>query len=781
MLNKKIQIENPVENYPTSVKKQKDSAAGWPAVWTALLHVFRTSPLMSGVASLLKLNHKTGFDCPGCAWPDPDGNRHIAEFCENGAKAVAEETTSKRATPEVFSSWSVAKLSALNDFQLGQLGRFTEPMILRKDAGHYERLSWDHAFEIIGDEIAKASPNESVFYTSGKASNEAAFLFQLYSRVLGTNNLPDCSNMCHESSGLALSSTIGSGKGSIKLDDFNHADVILLIGQNPGTNHPRMLSALQAAVRNGCKIISINPMREAGLTGFMNPQEISGMLGISTELSSLHIPVRINGDVAIFKGILKLMFEAEAKNPGKVFDHDFIKKYTNGFDQLKADSERVDWSQVQSESGVSRELIEKAAGLIIHSKRMISCWAMGLTQHKNAVANIEEVVNIHLLRGQMGRRGAGLCPVRGHSNVQGDRTMGIWEQMNEDFLAKLDTEFQFKSPREHGYDAVAAIEAMQAGRVKNFVSLGGNFMSATPDTAYVAKAMRKVNLYVHISTKPHRGHLVTGQTAIILPCLGRTERDVQKAGEQFVTTENSMGVIEMSRGQAVPASKFLMSEPAIIARMAEATFRNHEKKRNLVNWRELSDDYDLLRNRIEKVVPGFTNFNERIKKNQFFYLPHAVRDELKFKTKSGKAEFKVNPIPPSLLKKPDQFLLMTIRSHDQFNTTIYGEDDRYRGILGGRRIIFMNPEDVAAFGYKSGQQVDITSHFEGEERHVQKFQVVPYEIPRRCVACYFPEANPLAQIKNFADGSRQPVYKSLVVTLQASAKTGAQITATAAP
>jgi molybdopterin-dependent oxidoreductase alpha subunit len=770
MSSGKIQIETPLEKHPTRVKKQKHSAAGWPAVWTALLHIARTLAPYRGVKGLLGMNQKKGYDCPGCAWPDPDGNRHIAEFCENGAKAVAEEATSKRATPEVFGAWTVSQLSELSDYRLGQLGRFTEPMILGENSSHYERISWDDAFSTIARELEKTIPNETVFYTSGKASNEAAFLFQLFARVLGTNNLPDCSNMCHESSGTALTKTIGSGKGSVKLDDFDHADLIMIIGQNPGTNHPRMLTELQKAVRKGAKIISVNPMKEAGLTGFMNPQEVSGMLGISTPLSSLHLPVRINGDVAFLQGVIKLIFEAEKKYPGSAIKRDFVEKYTSGLEELRSNIGKTEWSQILSESGLSRELIEQAADAVLKSERMITCWAMGLTQHKNAVANIEEVVNIHLLRGQIGKKGAGVCPVRGHSNVQGDRTMGIWEQMPEKFMKSLGAEFGFEPPKEHGYDAVSAIEAMHAGKVRTFISLGGNFMSATPDTAFVAEAMKKIDLFVHISTKPHRGHLVTGRRSIILPCLGRTEIDQQKSGPQFVTTENSMGVIEPSEGHLKPASTHLKSESAIIAGLADATFRSNPLKNRLVNWNSLIENYDRIRDHVEKVVHGFEKFNARIKKERFFYLPHAARDELKFNTPSGKALFTVHTIPEPLLREKNQFLLMTIRSHDQFNTTIYGEDDRYRGIFNGRRVIFMNPEDVMASGFTPGEKIDITSHFQGEKREVKKFMIVPYEIPRRCVACYFPEANPLAQIKNIADESKQPVYKSLVVTLQSSSQ-----------
>lgn len=748
-----IRIETPSDERPPRVTGARTAAAGFPAVWHALSHV--ASAPLRGARALLGLNQKRGYDCPGCAWPDPDGERHVAEFCENGAKAIAEETTASRAAPERFGAWSLAQLSALSDYRLGRLGRFTEPMILRGD--RYTRIGWEDAFGMIAKALSSAAPNESVFYTSGKASNEAAFLFQLLARVLGTNNLPDCSNMCHESSGHALLKTLGSGKGSVTLEDFDHADLILIIGQNPGTNHPRMLTALQRAVRNGCKIVSINPLKEAGLTAFMNPQEIGGMLGIATPLSSIHLPVRINGDVAVLKGIIKSVLEAGA------LDREFIERYTEGHEAFRADAEKTAWDAITESSGIARGAIEEVARAVAKSERLITCWAMGLTQHRNAVDNIEEIVNLHLLRGQLGKKGAGVCPVRGHSNVQGDRTMGIWEQMPESFLTALGREFGFTAPTARGHDTVAAIEAMHAGKVRNFISLGGNFQAATPDTAYVSEALRKLELSVHISTKPHRGHLVTGRCSLILPCLGRTELDRRKSGPQFVTTENSMGVVERSEGRITPASPLLRSESAIIAGIGQALFPEGP-----IDWSSLTDDYDRIRDRIEKVIPGFERFNERIRKDRYFYLPHAVRDERRFNTPSGKAHFTVHEIPESPLKKPEEFLLTTLRSHDQFNTTIYGEDDRYRGIHGGRRVIFMNAEDIAARGLVAGERVDITSHFRGERRKVERFAIVPYEIPRRCVGAYFPETNPLAQIGNVAAGSRQPVYKSLVVTLERS-------------
>ena len=633
-------------------------------------------------------------------------------------------------------------------------------MRLRPNATHYEPISWNDAFQLIGRELnALASPDEAVFYTSGRTSNEAAFLYQLFVRQFGTNNLPDCSNMCHESSGLGLTETIGVGKGTVTLEDFAHADAIFIIGQNPGTNHPRMLTTLQEAARRGCKIVSINPLVETGLMRFQHPQEVMGLLGKGTPIASLFLPVRINGDVAVLKGIQKEMLEQDKKSGGKLLDYAFIRERTEGFAQYAADIENESWDTITEQSGVSRELIREAAQIALNAKTMICCWAMGLTQHKNGVANVQEVVNFHLLRGQIGRQGAGVCPVRGHSNVQGDRTMGIWEQMADSFMDALAKEFAFDPPRKHGFDTVAALEAMHDGRAKVFIGMGGNFLSATPDTSYTAEAMRRCRLTVHVSTKLHRGHLVTGNEALILPCLGRTEHDVQADGEQFVTVEDSMGVVHSSKGILPPASPDLLSEPAIVAGMAKATLG----ERSTVKWDALTANYDQIRDSIEHVVPGFEDYNKRVREPGGFYLPNAAR-EGKFETLSGKAHFTVHPIPRHNLA-PGQLLLMTIRSHDQFNTTVYGNDDRYRGVYGGRRVVFVNPDDLRDLGIADGQAVDITSHYGSETRTVRAFKAVPYEIPRGCTAAYFPETNPLVVLGNIADGSRQPVSKSIVISL----------------
>jgi molybdopterin-dependent oxidoreductase alpha subunit len=753
----------PIETYGIEVKPAGHAAGGIPAIVQTVKHAWGEMGVGRSLKTLLAVNQQGGFDCPGCAWPEPDRERSHAEFCENGAKAVAEEATTKRVTPEFFREWSVEELSKKSDYWLGQQGRLTHPVLLRRNATHYEPVSWDEAFTLISQELnACASPDEAVFYTSGRTSNEAAFLYQLFVRQFGTNNLPDCSNMCHESSGSALTETIGVGKGTVTLEDFNLAEAVFIVGQNPGTNHPRMLTALQAAKRRGCKIVHVNPLPEVGATRFKHPQEIFATLGRGTELADLFLQVRINGDVALLKGIMKELLEEESRRPGEVLDHEFIKEHTDGFESFAAALRQVGWDDITEQSGVSREQMREAAEIMIRSRRTIICWAMGLTQHKNAVANIQEIVNLLLLRGQLGKPGAGACPVRGHSNVQGDRTMGIWERPTEAFLDGLAKEFDFEPPRRHGFDTVEAIKAMHKGAARVFFALGGNFLSATPDTEFTAEALRRCRLTAHVSTKLNRAHLVTGELALILPCLGRTERDVQAAGPQFVSCENSMGVVQASRGVLEPASEHLLSEPVIVARLAAATLG--EKSR--VDWRSLAGDYDLVRAAIERVIPGFDDYNRRVREPGGFYLPNLAR-ERRFKTATNRANFTVHALPRHRLA-PGQFLMMTMRSHDQFNTTIYGLDDRYRGIYNGRRVVFLNPADVAEAGLRAGQLVDLTSHFEDGERTAPRFVVVPYSIPRRCAATYFPEANVLVPIGSVADKSNTPASKSVVISLRPS-------------
>jgi len=759
--------QSPEESSLIQIEPMSKAAGGIPSIAATAKTVWAEMGVGRGVRTLLKLNQKDGFDCPGCAWPEPDAERSHFEFCENGAKHVADEATTKRLTPEFFRDWSVADLSLQSDHWLGKQGRLTHPMILREGATHYEEIGWDDAFALIATELnSLAHPDEAVFYTSGRTSNEAAFLYQLFVRQFGTNNLPDCSNMCHESSGSALGETIGVGKGTVTLEDFNLATAIFVIGQNPGTNHPRMLSTLEQAKKNGCKLVHINPLPEVGMTQFKHPQDVLGLLRGGTALSDLFLQVRINGDVALLKGIAKAVLAAEEHSALPVFDHEFIQQHTGGFDEFIAALRSVEWEQIVEESGITRDLIEEAAGIFVESERTIFCWAMGLTQHKNAVANIQEIVNLMLLRGQIGKPGAGLCPVRGHSNVQGDRTMGIWERPPDAFLESLGREFGFEPPYRHGYDTVNAIQAMHAGKAKAFFALGGNFLSATPDTEYTADALRQCRLTVQVSTKLNRAHLVTGAQALILPCLGRTEVDAQASGPQVVTTENSMAVVQASRGSLQPASEHLLSEPAIVARLATATLR----ERSRVNWHELVADYDRIRDHISRVVPGFNDYNTRVRVPGGFHLPSAPRERV-FNTPSGRAMFTVHPLPQHDLQ-PDQFLMMTIRTHDQFNTSIYGLDDRYRGIYNGRRVIFLNADDIRDAGLEKGQLVDLFSHFEGEVREARRFAVVPYSIPRRSAATYFPETNVLVPVRSVADKSNTPVSKSVVISIRPAEEPG---------
>ncbi len=757
---KKASAEPPVKFTGLRLVKPRQSAAGFPALLSVAQQLKSETGLVAGFATLAKMNQVHGFDCPGCAWPDPDEKRSfLGEYCENGAKAIAEEATRKKADPGFFAEHTVYELSQLSDYELGRSGRITEPLHYNEETDTYQPISWDDAFTLIANELnALADPNEALFYTSGRASNEAAFLYQLFVRQFGTNNLPDCSNMCHESSGAALSETVGIGKGSVTLDDFNHAEVIMIMGQNPGTNHPRMLTALEEAKRRGAKIISVNPLMEAGLINFKNPQQLN-MLAGGTDLTDLFLQVRINGDLALLKALALLLLQKEEANPGKVLDHAFINGRTKGFELFKEELLKEDLDTLTSACGVSTNRIEEAAEMLAAHQKIIICWAMGLTQHKNAVATIREIVNLLLMKGSIARKGAGTCPVRGHSNVQGDRTMGIWEKPKEAFLQRLDEVFEFTAPRAHGYDAVHAIHAMHQEKAKVFFALGGNFLSATPDTLYTAGALQKCRLTVHVSTKPNRSHLIHGKKALILPCLGRSEQDLQATGPQFVSVENSMGVVSKSIGDRTPASPHLLSEVAIVCRLAKATLG----PRSSVNWDAFEKNYNLIRDAIEKVIPGFENYNVRVREPGGFYLPNGARSGA-FATPDGKAHFTHNPFEP--LKVADnRFVMMTIRTHDQFNTTIYGLDDRYRGILNERRVVLMNREDMKQLGLQQEQVVHLKSHFRGEERVAYNFLVVPYDIPRGCTATYFPEANVLVPIDSTADISNTPASKSVIISV----------------
>ncbi|PQJ73751.1 FdhF/YdeP family oxidoreductase [Polaribacter butkevichii] len=761
-MSKKIKEQPPEKLTGIQLTEVPKTAVGVKAIVSALTHIKDEVGISKGIQLLSKLNQKDGFDCPGCAWPDPDEKRaFLAEYCENGAKAVAEEATKNKVSPIFFTTKSIQELSELSDYEIGKSGRITHPMYLPEGATHYEEISWEHAFNIIGEELNSLnSPDEAIFYTSGRTSNEAAYLYQLFVRQFGTNNLPDCSNMCHESSGVALSQTLGIGKGSVTLDDFNHADLVIVIGQNPGTNHPRMLSALGETKKKGAKIITINPLPEVGLMNYKDPQNPLKWVGAGQDLTDLFLPVKINGDVALLKIILKLMKEKEDAEPNSVFDHQFIEEKTAGLEDLLKDLDTYSIDELLPQTGLTLDKIKETTALIINNKNIIICWAMGLTQHKNGVDNIREVVNILLLKGSIGKKGAGTCPVRGHSNVQGDRTMGIWERPPASFLDNLEKEFQFKAPRKFGFDVVESIEAMHKKEAKVFFGMGGNFISATPDTTFTADALRNCNLTVQVSTKLNRSHLITGKKAIILPCLGRTEKDYQATGEQFVSVENSMGVVHQSKGTLEPCSKNLLSETAIVAGVANATIKN-----TTTNWSELISNYDFIRDKIEATIPGFNDFNTRVRIKGGFYLPNNARENDFTPTKTGKANFSINK-PSEIALENNQFMMMTIRTHDQYNTTIYGLDDRYRGVLNERRIIFMNTDDMNSLNLKKLDLVDLTSHFNKEEREAKGFLVVPYEIPKQCTATYFPEANVLVPLKSKADISNTPTSKTVIITIK---------------
>lgn len=751
----------PIDEFNPKFKltEPKHKAVGVPAITSTMYHLSEEIGLRKGLSLIAKMNQKGGFDCSGCAWPDPDGHRSaLGEYCENGAKALAEEATSKRVNAEFFANHSVEEMSTWSDFKIGKSGRLTTPMFLAEGSSFYQPISWESAFEKIANKLnAIKNPDEAVFYTSGRTSNEAAFLYQLFVRAYGTNNLPDCSNMCHESSGSGLTETVGIGKGSVTLDDLHKAEVILVMGQNPGTNHPRMLAALEKCKNNGGKIVSINPLPEAGNNIFVDPQSPLSVMKGGTQLTDLFLQVRINGDVALLKATMCLLLQMEEQNPGKVFNHEFIKEFCLGYEELIEHLKNQNIDELIKSSGVSRVEVEQLANLIASKSKIIICWAMGITQQENGVENVREIVNLLLLKGSIGIEGGGTCPVRGHSNVQGDRTMGIYEKPSESFLAKLDATFNFTSPRKHGYDVVESIEAMRDGKVSFFMAMGGNFISATPDTELTGKALQNCDLTVQISTKLNRSHLVTGKEAIILPCISRSELDVVNGNTQFITVENSMGIVHSSKGTFTPASNDLLSEPVIVTRIGALVNSTQH-----INWKELGNHYNAIRDKIEQVIPGFENFNERVKNTSGFYLPNGSR-ERKFKTSTGKANFTINPAPINTIQE-GHFILMTIRTHDQYNTTIYGMDDRYRGISNERRVVLMNKKDMQKLQFSSYDVVDIIGHWKEEKRTAHKFKVIPYDIPEGCVATYFPEANVLVPIESVARISNTPVSKFVEVS-----------------
>jgi len=742
-----LEPTTPLETTTPHIERPAKVAGGVPAVISSTRYMLRETRLGVGLKVLANINQREGFDCPSCAWPDPE-HRSVVEFCENGARAVLDEATKKRVDPEFFARHSVSELLARSDQWLNAQGRITHPMLLDPEDDHYRPVSWDDAFALIAEELqALDSPDQAAFYTSGRTSNEAAFLYQLFARHFGTNNLPDCSNMCHESSGRGMSEVIGVGKGTVRLEDFAKADLIVCIGQNPGTNHPRMLSTLREAKLGGATIMAINPLREAGLLAFQHPQKLADLAG-GVSLADLYLQVKIGGDIALLKAIMKLVLEAGAE------DRAFIDKHTDGYDAFVADLKQHSLESLIAETGLSDEQVRIAARVISNSKGMIVCWAMGLTQHQHAVGNIQEVVNLLLLRGMFGKPGAGACPVRGHSNVQGDRTMGIIERPPA-WTRAMGDRFGFESPSQHGLDVVGTIQGMRDGAVRVFFALGGNFLSATPDTELTAWALRRCSLTAHVSTKLNRAHLVTGRRALVLPCLGRTEKD----GAGFVSVEDSMSAVHASYGKIDAASDSLLSEPSIVARLARATLGPTSQ----VDWEGLAQNYDNIRQLISETIPGFQEFNQRIRDPRGFYLPNTART-LDFKALGGLAKFTRIPVPRIELQ-PDQLVLMTIRSHDQFNTTVYDLNDRYRGIHGHRHVLLMNRADIESRGLAVGGKVLITSHFRGEKRRAAGFTVAEYDIPRGCAAAYFPEANSLVPLDQYAEKSRTPASKSVVISV----------------
>ncbi|WP_312399009.1 FdhF/YdeP family oxidoreductase [Sphingobacterium sp.] len=763
-LKKEPSAENPYRLLNLKLTHVEKSAAGIPAVMAAFRDLFEEKTAIRGTRALFKMNQMGGFDCPSCAWPDPDDERSaLGEYCENGAKALAEEATSKRVTPEFFKQNSVFDLAQLDDYQIGKMGRLTDPMYLPQGATHYQPISWEDAFKKIAAHLnALESPDQAAFYTSGRTSNEASFVYQLFAKEFGTNNMPDCSNMCHETSGSALRPTIGIGKGTVKLEDFYDAEVIVIIGQNPGTNAPRMMSALAKGKQNGAKIIAINPLPEAGLMGFVNPQSVGAILHGGAQLADLYLPVKINGDMALLKALELLLIAFEQKSPGTVFDASFIEEKTVGYANFLNQFDHYNLDELARLSGVSKEALYEAAATLAFKKRIIFCWGMGLTQQPNGVDMIREILNILLLKGSLGITGAGVCPVRGHSNVQGNRTMMIDEKPTDEQLDRLENFYGFKMPRKHGYDVVRVIKAIHEEKVKVMFCMGGNFLSATPDTTYTAHALRKLNLLVSVSTKLNRGHLVHGKESLILPTYGRSDKDIVNGELQIVSTENSMGVVQDSKGMLEPVSKNLINESQIVCRMAMATLG----ERAVVDWQRYHDSYDAIRDDIEQCIPGFENYNVRVRQKGGFYLPNAARDKQYFaKDLGGRAPFTLTDIPDNTLAE-DEYMMATTRTHDQFNTTIYGLDDRYRGIKNERRVIFMNQVDIDKAGLKAGERVDLFNYDDGIERVAPLFIIVSYQIPEKNTATYFPETNVLVSVNNVVKESNMPASKYVKIKIK---------------
>ena len=753
------------EDRRLEISHPKQWAAGIPGILHSVGPAVREMGPTRAAKLLTSMNHKDGFDCMSCAWPDPS-HRKVAEFCENGAKAVTWEATPLTVQSSFWADHPISVLLDKSEYWLGQQGRLVEPVYKAADSDHYVPVGWDEAFRIVSDKLKSLdSPDQAAFYTSGRTSNEAAFTYQLFARAFGTNNLPDCSNMCHESTGAALGEVIGVGKCTVTYDDFAKADLIIIMGQNPGTNHPRMLTALEEAKKAGAKIVAVNPLPEAGLMRYKNPQKISGWIGEGTGLADDFLQIRLSGDQALLKAVAKRVLEAERAAPGTVLDRDFIDTYCQGFDEYAASLESLDEADVLRATGLTSGEIGRLADRYIKADRVIVTWAMGLTQHKSAVVTIKEIMNLLFLRGNIGKPGAGASPIRGHSNVQGDRTMGIWEKMPPAFLDKLQAEFHFDPPRQNGLDSVDGIRALADGRVKVWFALGGNLVAAISDTDAAENAVQKAELTVQVSTKLNRSHAVVGREALILPTMGRTEIDLQASGEQFISVEDTVCAVHPSWGKVDPVSPNLLSEISIITRLAQATLGDSVP----IDWAGFERDYDRIRDHIAHVCPGCDDYNRKIRQDGGFVLPHGPRDSRTFPTDTGKAKFTSNALA-YVECPPGRLLLQTIRAHDQFNTTIYSLNDRYRGVKQGRDVIFVNPLDIADLGLADGQRVDVHSEFsDGVDRVIRSFRLVSYPTARGCAAAYFPEANPLVPLDATADVSNTPASKSVVIRIEPAA------------
>lgn len=743
-------------------------AGGWGALKSSANHLLRSENSIKGVKALLKANQPGGFDCPGCAWGDSASAGKI-DFCENGVKAIAWEATSKRVDSDFFKQYSITELQQWDDHSLEKSGRLTEPMFYNGESDHYQPISWEAAFKIIGDSLQQlSSPNDALLYTSGRASNEAAYLYQLFGRVLGTNNFPDCSNMCHEASGIGMTKSIGTSKGTVKMEDFSHADAIFVFGQNPGTNHPRMLGTLREASKRGAKIVSINNLKERGLQRFSDPQSPKEMIFFTgTNISQHYFTPRLGGDMALLRGVAKCLFERFEQDKS-VLDTAFINEHCQGFEAYKHSVSLSTWDKIIDQCSLSREEIEQITTIYASSDRVIFTWAMGITQHRHSVATVRELVNILMLRGNIGKEGAGACPVRGHSNVQGNRTVGINEQPSMEFLDALEAHYAFKTPRNNGFNTVDSIHSMLEGKAKVFIALGGNFAAATPDTTRTYQALKQCDLTVQISTKLNRSHVITGKRSLILPCLGRTEIDRQASGEQCITVEDSMSMVHSSAGPNEPAANTLRSETAIVAAMAQASVGD-----KIVDWTKLTSDYDYIRQDISQVIPDFEHYNSKIKSDRGFYLKNSAAQR-QWNTPEKKAIFCNAELPNKLahetaktLTKKPVLTLQTLRSHDQYNTSIYGMNDRYRGVYGERKVIFINAADMNKQALINGEYVKIkTVSNDGVERFVSNFKVVEYPIPLGCVAAYYPETNPLVPLESVADDCGTPTYKSIAITIE---------------